>query len=61
MVSVVSRYSDESATSRPNVPLRLAIRDITLSAATSTRTRLSWLRCAASSRSRMSWDDWRRS
>src|SRR5437764_531674 len=56
MVSVVSRYSVESETSRPRVPLRLAMRDITLSADTSTRTRLSWFLCAASSRSRKSWD-----
>src|SRR6266496_4447730 len=56
MVSVVSRYSVESDTSRPSVPLRLEMRDITLSADTSTRTRLSWFLCAASSRSRKSWD-----
>src|SRR5438105_9121704 len=47
----VSRYSVESDTSSPSVPLRLAMRDITLSADTSTRTRLSWFLCAASSRS----------
>src|SRR2546430_3348836 len=52
MVRVVSRYRVESDTSRPRVPLRLAMRDITLSADTSTRTRLSWFLCAASSRSR---------
>src|ERR1051325_11561681 len=56
MVRVVSRYSVESDTSRPRVPLRLEMRDITLSADTSTRTRLSWFLCAASSKSRKSWD-----
>src|SRR5207248_11385731 len=34
------------------LPIWLAMRDITLSADTSTRTRLSWFLCAASSRSR---------
>src|SRR5207249_8961467 len=38
------------------VPLRFAMRDITLSADTRTRTRLSWFLCAASSRSRKSCD-----
>src|SRR2546430_6647835 len=56
MVRVVSRYRVESDTSRPRVPLRLAMRDFTLSADTSTRPRLSWFLCAASSRSRKSWD-----
>src|ERR1043166_2924369 len=37
MVRVVSRYSAESDTSSPRVPLRLEMRDITLSADTSTR------------------------
>src|SRR6266704_868817 len=60
MVSVVSRYSVESDTSRPSVPLRFAMRVITLSADVSTRTRLSWFLCAASSRSRKSWDAERR-
>src|SRR6266699_1964163 len=51
IVSAVSRYSVESETSRPSVPVRFAIRDITVSADTSTRTRLSWFLCAASMRS----------
>src|SRR5205814_3550964 len=56
IVRVVSRYRVESDTSRPSVPLRFAMRDITLSADTSTRTRLSWFLWAASSRSRKSCD-----
>src|SRR2546430_2281677 len=56
IVRVVSRYRVESDTSRPSVPLRFAMRDITLSADTRTRTRLSWFLCAASSRSRKSCD-----
>src|SRR5256885_9647387 len=56
IVSVVSRYSVESDTSRPSVPLRFAMRDITLSADTRTRTRLSWFLWAAPSRSRKSCD-----
>src|SRR2546422_4201713 len=60
IVSVVSRYRVESDTSRPSVPLRFAMRDITLSAAVSTRTRLSWFLCAAPSRSRKSCDAERR-
>src|SRR2546425_11346995 len=60
IVSVVSRYRVESDTSRPSVPLRFAMRDITLSAAVSTRTRLSWFLCAAPSRSRKFCDAERR-
>ena len=41
MVSVVSRYSVESETSSPSVPLRFEMRENTLSAETSTRTMLS--------------------
>ena len=61
MVRVVSRYRVESATSSPSVPVLLAMRDITLSAETSTRTRLSWFLCAASSSSRKSCEAARRS
>src|SRR3989442_370735 len=61
MVRVVSRYRVESATSSPSVPVLLAMRDITLSAETATRTRLSWSVCAASSSSRKSCEAARRS
>src|SRR2546423_4610046 len=56
IVRVVSRYRVESDTSMPVVPLWCAMRDITLSADTSTRTRLSWFLWAASSKSRKSCD-----
>src|SRR2546430_278139 len=60
IVRVVSLYNVESETSRPSVPVRLAMRDMTLSAATSVRTRLSWFLWADSSRSWKSCDAERR-